>query len=354
MKKLDSNIIDLLKNEYFVQWVIAPTDESMHYWSKWLVAHPNRKPDVALAKQLINSGEYAINEKMPEQHYSHVLENIVSYSQERKIKGRKSVSISWNNLRIAASILLVITIGIFTKYYSDITEPDASSDISTVTKFTEWGQKRIILLPDGSEVKLNSGSTIIFPKEFLGNNREVELIGEAFFDILKNPEKPFIVKTKSLNTIVLGTSFNVSAYSYDQTTLVTLLEGKVNVMPVKSEASSSTEQLILIPGEQASLDLSSGRFSKKEVELKEHLGWKDGVLYFNREPLNQVFTRLSKWYGVEFDVSDQLLKANCRLDGEFNNESLETVLKSISVIYDFEYEFKNKKMIRIRGETTCD
>ncbi len=352
MDQEHSHITDSLKNEYFIQWVIKPTEESNYYWSKWLTAHPDRAQDVKSARNLLHSTRYSIDEYMPDDDYSEVLENLVNYNQAQKAKPRSAQIFFWKPLRIAASVLLVISIGFILLSYSKWISKEEPVASASITKFTKWGQKRTINLPDGSEVKLNSGSSLIYPERFEGITREVELIGEAFFSVRKNAEKPFIVKTKNLSTTVLGTSFSVSAYSYMPSTLVTLLEGKVNVEPIKGQASSSIELIELNPGEQAELNLTNGKFSKSEVDLKKFLAWKDGVLYFEREPLEKVFNRLSKWYGVEFEVSDQLLESKCKLDGEFDNESLEIVLKSISIVYGFEYEIdKNKNMIVIRGDT---
>lgn len=352
MDRMNSHITDLLKNEYFIQWVVNPTEESDYYWSKWVTAHPERAQDLETARNLLHSTKYSTDESMPEKDYYEVLENVVNYNQAQKAKPQRAQIFSLKPLRIAASVLLVISFGLILHNISNWDSKEEVVASIEITKFTEWGQKKTINLPDGSEVKLNSGSSLIYPERFEGTTREVELIGEAFFSVRKNAEKPFIVKTKNLSTTVLGTSFSVSAYSYMPSTLVTLLEGKVNVEPIRGQTSSSVGLIELNPGEQAELNLTNGKFSKSEVDLKKFLAWKDGVIFFEREPLDQVFNILSKWYGVEFNVSDDLLKSTCKLDGEFDNESLEMVLKSISIVYGFEYEInKTNNMISIRGDT---
>jgi len=351
MQSTRANITELLKNDYFVQWIVSPTAQSEHYWSKWLQSHPEQKKAIEAARQLVQSAHYTIDEKMPEHLYNNVLENIVTYSQTRKSRTVHFPKINWGPLRVAASIVLLISIGLFIAQKTGFFESNNIDIVAKVTKSTEWGQKKTINLPDGTIVKLNSGSSLSYPDIFSSELREVELVGEAFFDVEKDKSRPFVVKTKNIKTIVLGTEFNINAYSYNSVASITLAEGSVSVEPIVNEISSSKEQMILSPGEQASLDFTNGRFYKKEVVVADIISWKDGVLLFQNESLKIVFDRLSKWYGVDFDLTESLAQSNCLLNGEFKNESLETVLQSIALVHELKIEFKNDTMIEIRGDT---
>ncbi|MEQ8238209.1 MAG: FecR domain-containing protein [Cyclobacteriaceae bacterium] len=351
MSEPNNDLSNLLKNEYFVQWVVNPTEESIHYWTKWLQSHRDQQSSVDLARQIIQSANYRIDHKMPEKLYDDVLVNLVNYNQKRKSQLYKLNTRNWETLRVAASIILLISIGLFIAQKTGFFGSSKKDLVTQVTKSTEWGQKKTISLPDGTVVKLNSGSSLSYPNTFSSELREVELVGEAFFDVETDKARPFIVKTKNIKTTVLGTEFNINAYSYNSIASITLAEGSVSVEPLVNQISSSKEQMILNPGEQASLDFTNGRFYKQEVVVEDVISWKDGVLLFQSEPLKIVFDKLSKWYGVDFDLPKSLAQSDCLLNGEFRNESLETVLQSIALVHELKFEFKNNNMIEIRGDT---
>lgn len=351
MQSTRSDITELLKNEYFVQWIVRPTVQSEHYWSKWIQSHPEQKKEIEAARQIIQSAHYTIDEKMPEHLYDNVLENIVTYSQTRKSRTHHLPAINWGAFRVAASIVLLISLGLFIANQKGLFRVGHLETVANVSKSTEWGQKKTVVLPDGSTVKLNAGSSLTYPEKFNNSFREVELMGEAFFIVQSDKNHPFIVRTKGIKTTVLGTEFNINAYSYNTKAIVTLAEGKVHVAPITSQISSSKDHVILTPGEQASLDFSTGKFSKREVSVALYTSWKDGILLFQDEPLMVVFEKLTRWYGVDFDLPPALSKSGCLLNGEFKDESLDIVLQSISLVHGFEYEFKDKKMIEIRGDT---
>ncbi|MEM9141759.1 MAG: FecR domain-containing protein, partial [Bacteroidota bacterium] len=199
---------------------------------------------------------------------------------------RKRRPILKMGLRIAASVLLLLCIG-YLGIEGTQESPKEVVPVVLLTKQTNWGQKISMVLPDGSSVKLNSGSTLTFPESFNDSTREVVLDGEAFFDVVKNPKKPFVIKSGELKTTVLGTSFNVNAYKGEQIMAVTVLSGEVGV-------NTASGQLQLLPNEQCIFDINTKQLVKEHVNAKEILLWKDGILKFNDAGLGQVAEALER------------------------------------------------------------
>jgi len=154
------------------------------------------------------------------------------------------------------------------------------------------GQARLVL-PDGSKVWLNAASSVRFPTAFDGMKRVVEMTGEAYFEIARNPEQPFTVKTGGTKVDVLGTEFNVMAYSDEISLQTTLLQGAVKVV---NNAAART----LRPGQQAMIDKGTGGLSlAPEVDTDAVLAWKNGNFEFNGQDIQAVMRQVARWYDVE-------------------------------------------------------
>lgn len=164
------------------------------------------------------------------------------------------------------------------------------------------GGEYVLNLSDGTKVWLNSDSEIKYPSEFSGKIRQVYLKGEGYFDVEKNPKKPFIVNTSRMSIKVLGTGFNVMAYEDEDNMHTTLVEGLVEI---KTKGANAKVQNIY-PGQQALL--KKGGLQVKKVKTKLYTAWKEGRFAFNSEPLESVVRKLSRWYNVEFFFVNNSLK----------------------------------------------
>lgn len=182
-----------------------------------------------------------------------------------------------------------------------------------------------LILSDGTKVWLNSGTRITYPVEFAGNTREVTLSGEAYFDVVKNPDCPFVVKTDLFNVKVLGTSFNVSTYGDDGKAYTALERGVV-------EISNGVENaLVLAPGQVAEVEAGhpGGLLRLSASSLEQHIAWKDGIFCFRRAALPDILKQVGRYYDVHFVNAEQL-------EGEYytgdisRNVSLEALLTAIS------------------------
>lgn len=161
------------------------------------------------------------------------------------------------------------------------------------TVATPRGGQYQVILPDGTRVWLNSASYLRFPTAFKGKERSVELFGEAYFEVAKNPEKPFKLKVRDMHIEVLGTHFNVMAYEDEPLWKTTLLEGKVKV-------GKGSRNEMLMPGQQARLN-KAGNIQVERVEgaVTEAIAWKNGYFSFSRADLQSIMRQVARWYDVE-------------------------------------------------------
>ena len=157
---------------------------------------------------------------------------------------------------------------------------------------TARGNQYQVVLADGSNVWLNAASSIRFPAAFSGSERRVQITGEAYFEVAHNAAAPFKVDVNGMEITVLGTHFNVNAYSDEASVKTTLLEGAVKL-------AKGTAAGVLKPGQQAALG-NDGKFAiRSDVDLDETVAWKNGVFIFNRRSLQNIMRQISRWYDVE-------------------------------------------------------
>lgn len=210
------------------------------------------------------------------------------------------------------------------------------SDKSAVvynTISTPRGGQYELILADGSKVWLNAASSLKFPASFAGKNREVELTGEAYFEIAANKDKPFIVKTGQAKIQVLGTHFNVMAYNAEIKT--TLLEGSVK-MNYKSATAT------LKPGQQARVNTNQENIKVANVDVEEAVAWKNGLFQFNNTSLETIMQQISRWYDVEVLYADPA--PSRRFTGKMSrNVSLQHVLKVLE-LSDVKFTLEGKKI----------
>lgn len=188
-------------------------------------------------------------------------------------------------------------------------------------------------LADGTRVWLNSGSSLKFPVSFQDSVRQVVLEGEAYFEVSHNG-KPFVVSTVDMDTRVLGTSFNISAYADDPAFKATLVEGKVMV-----------GEMMLAPNEQATYVRSSDELILTEVNASNFISWMDGKMEFHNEDLEVVMKRLARWYDFEYEFENDVAREfhfSARLDRE---ESLSTILEMLEMTTDVKFEYRKKTIV---------
>lgn len=172
---------------------------------------------------------------------------------------------------------------------------------------TPKGCEYPLTFSDGTKVLLNAETKIRYPVKFPKDIREVEISGEAYFDVVKDANRPFIVKVGETKIRVLGTSFNVKAYDNEYRIATTLVTGKVKV-------SYKNEEAIITPGRQAVVDKNNGKISVKKVDLNLYTSWRKGIYCFKDERVEDVMRTLQRWYNINVFYLDEKSK-NVRLGG---------------------------------------
>lgn len=199
------------------------------------------------------------------------------------------------------------------------------------------GEHKRIILPDGTSATLNAGSYLRYPREFITDVRRIEMNGEAFFEVTRDEEKPFLIHTKDADVKVLGTSFNVKAFDMDEQLTVSVQTGKVQV-------DLPEAMMRLLPDEQFVMDKTKGEFQKRNEDARLSTVWIKGGLYFNRTPIRTVVNELVRMYNrtIEFAPGAEY---DDYIYGEHDNKSLEAVLKSIQYSTDIKYRIENDKIV---------
>lgn len=210
------------------------------------------------------------------------------------------VSSVWKYASIAASVALLVVSSFLYKMY---TEPRPLAYLEVTSMI---GSKTQVLLPDSTVVWLNGNSHIRYPEVFDSKTRQIELTGEAFFDVTENKEKPFIVNLDGMHVRVLGTEFNIWADPDSDLIETTLVEGSVALYTDTN--STPTPDEILIPGEQALFDKQSGSIEVRPVRTSSYTSWMTGDFFFEKITFGEILSVLERSFSVKFHLKNESMK----------------------------------------------
>ncbi len=341
MNKYNS-IEDLVSDESFQAYVHEEEDRDVAFWENWLENHPEKQVMFMQAKEMVALLSLKVSPEELIAEKERLVASIKTDPQkEQETKRRWLLPKGFGLSGVAAAVLLAVMALI--GYKSSIFGPNGGeskplvAEVKMIEKSSPRGVKSTITLMDGTRIKMNSETTIRFPEVFGDSIREVYLEGEAFFEVARDTNKPFIVRAGDVQTRVLGTSFNISAYPENVSTRVALVEGKVEV------EHKGLDKTLLNPSEMYSYNRKNQVPVKAEFEPKTELAWRTGTIYFQNASFEQIAFKLARWYDVEFEIINQ---PNIKgFKGEFTQQSLESVLKGISFSTKFDFEIKGKKVI---------
>lgn len=228
-------------------------------------------------------------------------------------------------MKYAAVVVAVVSSTILaTLYLSDRLEEESYN-----TLYVPAGQRAQLTLQDGTEVWLNAQSTLKYPSRFSKKQRKVEVVGEAFFDVVTDSKRPFIVGTPQVNLEVLGTQFNIYSYSEVDYVETTLIEGSLKV----ADKLNVNNSAILKPNEQ--LVIHDGVFTISHVYNKEHLLWKEGVYSFDNERLIDLIKKLEIYYDVTIEIEDPEI-FDLKYTGKFRQrDGIDEILEILQIIQPF-------------------
>jgi transmembrane sensor len=266
-------------------------------------------------------------------------------------------------MRYAA--VFVVAFGLFWLTQSIFIKKTSTSPMAMKKQVTRievpFGSKSRVVLPDGSVVNLNSGSSLTYSiSNFDSVNRSVFLIGEGFFNVTKNAERPFYVNTHGMKLKVLGTTFNVKAYPDDNTEEATLVTGKIEIF-ASTDKIESGKPIVLKPNQMAIFDKSKNNLhsssktdlanteivpaklravsSQPALKINQTISWKEDMLTFDNENFIDLIKKIERWYDVKIVVNDPGL-LSARFTGRFDKETIEQVLNALVTIAPFNYSIK--------------
>ncbi|MEA5257484.1 FecR family protein [Arcicella aquatica] len=352
----DFNTEDFVWDINFRNWVLSPNREVNAFWEKWLEANPEKTPQVEKAKSIVKA--LVIKDlSLEKTEVEELVKNTVSKIDEQENNTTKKIrwfSTSKNQwLKVAALIAIIIGLGItYHQLLNEINEPKgiyekhvAANPEKLIEVKNDHESPLPIQLIDGSLVLLKKGSKISYLKQFEGNNREIYLSGEAFFEVTKNPEKPFLVYANGLITKVLGTSFTVRAYDKEKEVTVEVKTGKVSVFAqsdtrVEEKATSrELKGVVLTPNQKIVYAREEVRMDKLLVELPKITIKKNTKPQFEFEdtPVSEVLQTLEKAYSIDI-VFDEELLSNCPLTASLTDlqlfDKLDIICKGVEARYE--------------------
>lgn len=267
------------------------------------------------------------------------------------VSKKNSKELMWlKPLKVAATVIIIVSISILLNHKINNSEKQdhiiALGD-SMIEKVAAPGTQLKVSLPDGTRVWLNNSTKIRFHKKFDRQIRYIELEGEAFFEVARDENRPFIIEAHGVETKVLGTSFVVSSFSGEDTQ-VTVVSGKVEV---NLGNETPEKHVVLLPNEQATYSRSNYILEKRSVDAQSYLSWKDRILQFNKITLDEAVRKIERWYGVDIEITDESIKHHV-IQGSYRNEKLRNVLKSFQFIKNLDFEIKknNEVIIYTRKE----
>lgn len=208
---------------------------------------------------------------------------------------------------------------------------------------TPKGGQYQLVLSDGTKVWLNAASSLHYPLLFKGKERKVELIGEAYFEVAKNKKSPFMVFTKGQVVEVLGTHFNINAYSDEPLTKTTLLEGKISINNLTTNINK-----IVNPGEQALMNVNSDYpvINIRNVDVDEAIAWKNGYFMFDAEPLESVLKKISRWYDVDIQYKNGNSNQDLTFSGTLSRYSnVSKVLKKLELTGSVDFKIEGRRIL---------
>lgn len=221
---------------------------------------------------------------------------------------------------------------------------DADGNKSTIIKKSKsimnklvvpYGKRSQLELSDGTKVWLNSGSVLEFPSVFTGNTRTINLTGEMYIEVVKNPQIPFYVNTPNMQVKVYGTSFNISAYPDNDSQSVVLVKGSVGIK------NKSDKEMMLIPNEM--LTYENHKWSKSKVDIIKYTSWKDGYIVLDRTPIYNVLKQIERYYNLSFNIDKNLDLQTRTCTGKiYLSDNLDNVMTTISLLSSTRYDRNNK------------
>ncbi|MEO7212975.1 FecR domain-containing protein [Mucilaginibacter sp.] len=322
--------------EYFEKTI---SDDGLTQLQDWIELQPENLAQFSDTIHILEAARASLKHA---DHSKKTWEKISAHIAQQQNQPQTPVAvirpIKRNWLAYAASLLIVCATSWLS--YKSIFNKPAATDAMEIASNPN-GKRSKLMLPDGSVAYLAGGSTLRYAKNFDGNKRELYLSGEAFFDVVHRTDKPFVVKSGEISTVVLGTSFNVKAYGADNKITITVNTGKVGVM---ANTDGKTELVkYLTPNEQISINTKTGVFAFGNANAADASAWISNNLVFYNTTLKDIAAALEHQYGVKIDFTDADLGA-VRLTTRLMNMPLEQAMENLTALSGLAYTQTGKHL----------
>ena len=257
----------------------------------------------------------------------------------QKIEKSKSLKLFVILQKVAAVLILPLLFATF--YFATKTPTPKIAVTQWHTIKTPAGLRSEFILPDGTKVYLNSKTSLSYPVAFNSYTRDVKLTGEAYFEVAENKKQPFIVNTGKIKVEVTGTEFKASNYPDENLTEIVLASGKINLF--QGEYSKEKEILrSMAPGEKATFYEEENKIYYEKVDVEKYISWKDGILMFRDDSMEDVVRRLNRWFNVDINLTDDKLK-DYVYTATFQDESLIQILDLLKMSSPLDYSIKRRE-----------
>lgn len=359
MKRPIYTIEEIMLDDSFVDYCLNTNPKHISHWQTIINDSPEQGVVFDEAKKLVLS----LHGGLTSSEVNRQIDKVRQELQDRKLQAKNKTAFEESSLSAAnlvtakkqtkrrtfrlvatylaaASLILFVAVRFF---QLGIGAPEEQlSKTEMLSYHSVAGHRQTITLPDGSTVILNSNSSIVLNKDFNKCKRDVFLIGNAFFKVAKNPQKPFTVTTEKIATTALGTEFYVRGRQTDSKDIeIDLLEGKVKVADTRKNDKKTT--VFLLPGEKGvsrkGMNLQKGKFDSLQLR-----SWINGRIAFDKTPMSNVLEQLEEWYQVKIIVKNPEIKKHF-ISGEYQDASLQDVLKIVCFSIDCQYSFAGDSVI---------
>jgi ferric-dicitrate binding protein FerR (iron transport regulator) len=329
--------IDVILARYFANEASAETIVQLQ---KWLAEGEENRRKFELLKAIWS--ERSAEPRSISTPNQETLDKIWNKGIEKSKRDKGFYSIFFFNYlsQIAAAFLIALIIPIAV-YWINIKNqaPHIQPEITYVVKENPATQRSRFEWPDGSMVWLNCKSSLRFPENFSTSHRQVELSGEAFFEVKEDSLRPFVVSSGGISTTALGTSFNVAAYPERSFIEVALITGKVKI----EDKHLKSELAVLNPGAGISYNKINNSLTTKAINPEHIQAWKSGVLIFDGDNYEDFVWKIKQWYDVDITTIGNV-PGNWKIRGRFDNAYLTSILDVISFNKEFNYQLKDKQL----------
>lgn len=384
-KKENINFIWFLKDEKFIEWKFFPTDELNKFWEEFLLKHPEELSNMLLAEEhfsKIGLSSFKVSQDIKREALQRLKNSIYIYKRKHTIRRFVCAAVACSVALVLSLIywqknmnqdqndfvksidhimgneleqqdILFVTGNRTATFQENIdihirndktakikTDGNSEEEISiaqhTMNKLiVPYGKRSKIVLPDGTQAWLNSGSTLEFPSTFSENTRTVYLTGEMYIEVVPDKYKSFYVQTLDFNVKVYGTKFNVSSYRGTPSSVV-LVEGSVSLQP------ENKQEIFLTPSEQAVYS-KEGTFDMQKVDVNHFISWKDGYLTFEDMPITEALKQIERHYNLSFNYGDNVSFKGLTCTGKIIlSDNLDNMMTALSLISSTKYKRENK------------